>query len=323
MKNFTKRMARGGKLCVATWLVLLGSVACGTMEDRSALTPALSTQAQELKATNGLTQNGLTQNGLTQNGLTQNGLTQNGLTQNGLTQNGLLGGDFSTWFAQAPATNAMLMKYLVQCALPEGESRSFEDTSTGTTHTWPGLLGLTPGWANGKRINESEQQLLSACLGAHLNKFGLNVPLSVLGRTARNQPIPYTAEELETFSRRESCFFGNLFTNEGLFAGVDGAYLNNDESSPRACGLTSEQNAEVSQCEALVNVASCETYCTLDPSGLFYTECTYNGHTYLPLTTRIRPQEVYTCGDGVCQFTESCGTGSETNNCMNDCGACQ
>jgi hypothetical protein len=319
MKNFTKRIGHGGsKLWVATWVVLAGVVACGPMEHDSAPVDMTSTQRQELAGVNGVTLNGVTLNGVTLNGVTLNGVTLNGVTLNGLAT-----AEFSAWFSQDVAVNAMVMKYLVRCAVPEGEARSYQDPVTGTSYTWQGSLGLAPGWASGKRMNEPEQQLLSACMAAHANKYGMHVPLSVLGRTARLAQIPYTSEELQTFARREACFFGNLFKNEGLFAGVDGEYLNNGESSPRACGLSTEQDAQVSQCSPIVHVESCETYCTLDPTGLFYTECTYNGRTYLPLTTRIRTEDVYTCGDGVCQFTESCGTGSEANNCMNDCGACE
>jgi hypothetical protein len=260
-------------------------------------------------------------NGLTVNGLTVNGLTVNGLTVNGLTVNGLQSANFGAWFSQDVALNSTLMKYMVQCAVVAGESRSYQDPVSGTSYTWQGGLGVAQGWASGQPMTEAEQQLVSACLAAHVNKFGMHVPLSVLGRNAQQQSIPYTSEELQSFPRREACFFGNLFRNEGLFAGVDGAYLNDDESSPRACGLTSSQDALVSQCSPIVHVESCETFCTLDPSGLFYTECTYNGRTYLPLTTRIRTEDVYSCGDGVCQFTESCGTGFQPDSCS-DCGPC-
>ncbi len=215
------------------------------------------------------------------------------------------------------------MKYVVRCSLPAGESLSYQDPTSGSSYTWEGELGLAPGWAGGESISEAEQQLVSACLAAHVNKFGLHVPLSVLGRTAQQQPIPYTSDELQSFSRREACFFGNLFTNEGVFAGGDGAYLTESESSPRACGLTTRDDVGVSQCSPITHVQNCDTLCTLDPSGLFYTQCTYNGRTYLPLTTRIRTADVYTCGDGVCQFTESCGTGTQANSCLSDCGPCE
>ena len=313
MKNFTKRLAHlGTKLSMATWLVLLGTAACGQVEHDPA--PAVtSTREQQLQG----------ENGVILNGVILNGVILNGVSLNGVVLNGLPTAEFTQWFSRDVARNAMLMKYLVKCTVAEGETRSYTDPSTGTTYTWQGSLGLAPQWASGKKMNEPEQQLVSACMAAHANKYGMHVQLSVLGRTTRGQAIPYTAEELEMFARREGCFFGNLFKNEGLFAGTDGAYLNNDESSPRACALSTQQGALDSQCSPMVHVNSCETYCTKDPSGLFYTECTYNGRTYLPLTTRIRTDDVYTCGDGVCQFTESCGTGSETNNCMNDCGPCQ
>ena len=62
-------------------------------------------------------------------------------------------------------------------------------------------------------------------------------------------------------------------------------------------------------------------FCAL-PSGqsLSYT---YNGVTYKPLTTRIRTQDVFKCGDGLCQFTERCGSGNTASSCASDCGTCQ
>jgi hypothetical protein len=71
----------------------------------------------------------------------------------------------------------------------------------------------------------------------------------------------------------------------------------------------------------MVFVGSCKDFCTLDASKTFYESCTQGGKTYKPLTTRLRPQEVYDCGDGVCQISESCGTRSEYWQCK-DCGPC-
>lgn len=321
MKNFANHGRRIGN---NTWLVtlalMMGTVACGTMEDGSAPAESLRTQHQSVETVNGLTLNGLTLNGLTLNGLTLNGLTLNGLTLNGLTVNGMASENFSTWFTQDAAVNARIMAYMVRCAVPAGEHRSYQDPFTGTAYAWDGVLGVAPGWASGHPMTEVEQQLVSACLAAHINKYGLHVPLSVLGRTSQSEVIPYTAEELQSFPRREGCFFGNLFTQEGVFAGAAGASLMDEESSPRACALTSSQDP---QCNPITPVESCESLCTLDPSGLFYTQCTYNGRTYQPLTTRIRSEDVFTCGDGVCQFTESCGTGTQANGCLSDCGPCQ
>ena len=178
---------------------------------------------------------------------------------------------------------------------------------------------MAPGWASGQTMTEAEQQLVSACLAAHINKYGVHVPLSVLGRNAQSELIPYTCEELQSFPRREGCFFGNLFTAEGMFVGMDGASLMDEREQPARLRPHHEPGSLASQCSPIVHVESCESLCTLDPSGVFYTQCTYNGRTYQPLTTRIRSEDVFTCGDGVCQFTESCGTGNQANNCLSDC----
>ena len=70
----------------------------------------------------------------------------------------------------------------------------------------------------------------------------------------------------------------------------------------------------------------CGLICQKDPSGSFYASCgTFvNGawKTYLPITTRIQSSDIYRCGDGVCQFTEQCGTGTTADSCQADCGAC-
>src|SRR5690348_14480716 len=110
MENLAKRerlSSMGGWMVAVA--VLMGSVACGRMEDASESMATPATAKQEL-----LSRNGLTVNGLTVNGLTVNGLTVNGLTVNGLTVNGLASEDFATWFSRDVALNNMLMKYMVQ-----------------------------------------------------------------------------------------------------------------------------------------------------------------------------------------------------------------
>ncbi|NPD28841.1 hypothetical protein [Corallococcus exiguus] len=256
-------------------------------------------------------------NGLTVNGLTVNGLTVNGLTVNGLTVNGLNTESFNAWFSQNADTAPMLMAYIVKCSVPEGQTRTFQSTTTGAKYTWQGSLGLAPGWATGKAATVTEQQAVSACLAAHANKYGLHIALSVLGRTAEGAAIPYSAEELSQFSAKEACFFGNLFTNEGLFAARDRDF-SSAESSTRACGLTLKADS----CAPITNIGSCAQFCTKgDPSQPYYTQCTYNGKSYPAITTRVRPTELFRCGDGVCQFTERAGSGNTADSCRADCGA--
>ncbi|HYO59585.1 hypothetical protein [Archangium sp.] len=72
----------------------------------------------------------------------------------------------------------------------------------------------------------------------------------------------------------------------------------------------------------MVHVGACSQYCQRDASGLYFTACTYNGITYRPITTRMRPEDIYRCGDRVCQATESCGMRNTPASCRLDCGEC-
>jgi hypothetical protein len=75
-------------------------------------------------------------------------------------------------------------------------------------------------------------------------------------------------------------------------------------------------------CAPIVYVGACSSYCHWESDDLAYDSCTYGGRVYKPITTRIAPDQVFKCGDGVCQFTESCGTGKTFNSCKADCGVC-
>ncbi|HEX8825674.1 MAG TPA: hypothetical protein VF794_37540, partial [Archangium sp.] len=84
-----------------------------------------------------------------------NGLAFNGLATNGLAFNGLNSEAFTTWFREDPTTANMVMHYMVQCAVPQGEFRAYEGEDQ--TYVWQGALGLAPGWAGGAPATELEQ----------------------------------------------------------------------------------------------------------------------------------------------------------------------
>ncbi|HZH14713.1 MAG TPA: hypothetical protein VE057_10195 [Archangium sp.] len=287
-------------------LLLLAAMACSPVDEASERQEEPTRQRQELESANGETLNGLAFNGLAFNGLAFNGLAFNGLSSP----------EFSSWFDQNDTLAETVMRYIVACAVHGGETRTYTD-SEGRTYVWAGSLGLTPDWASGQPATVTEQQLVSACLAAHVNKFGRTVAISIQGRNAHGEPIATTSAELQEFSQREGCFFGNLFTNEGIFVGNDDRPLGNNESSVRACAL-----GEPGACPPIVQTGSCAESCTRDPASTSYTQCTRNGISYAPITTRIHPQDIYTCGDLECQFTESCGLGPATVQCTQDCGTC-
>jgi hypothetical protein len=261
-------------------------------------------------------------NGLGANGLNMNGLNMNGLNMNGLNMNGLSTTAFKTWFNQSPVTASAVMKYLYACAAPAGAFLTWTNPTTGMTYTWAGLFGLATDWTGGAAPTVAEQQVITACLAAHVNKFGVHVPIALEGRSATGAQILMLPGELTTYSVREACFFGNLFSGEGVYAGIDHSIWANPQSSARACAFdNTSASAPVVGCPPMVYAGSCKDFCTPDKSKTFYESCTWNGKIYKPLVTRLLPSEIFQCGDGVCQFTEMCGTRAEWWQCK-DCGPC-
>src|SRR4051812_38403252 len=65
-------------------------------------------------------------NGLSTNGLSTNGLSTNGLSTNGLSANGLSTHGFNLWWdSNAASVSELVMRYVVHCAVPAGQSRTF------------------------------------------------------------------------------------------------------------------------------------------------------------------------------------------------------
>jgi hypothetical protein len=289
-------------------LSLLGTGCLGPVEEEPDAALALTSQSSELKGDNGLGTNGLGTNGLGTNGLGTNGLSLGALNS----------ASFLGWFNQDPALADMVMEYLVACAMPQGSKLTWTHPGTSTTYKWDGNFGLTPGWAGGAPATESEQQLITACLAAHTNKYGKKVSISLQGLKSNNSPVPVETGELSAYPQREACFFGNLFRNEGIFAGNDSSLLST-QSSVRACGMNAASGVE--PCAPIQQVDRCEDICFPDSQHNYFLVCYHHGKHYRALTTRIKKTDVYVCGDGVCQISESCGTGHTPDNCV-DCGPC-
>jgi len=297
------------------WLAICAGCSAPEGVSREEAMPAQTEEALD-------SDNGLTPNGISTNGISTNGISTNGLALNGLTPDGLQTASFLEWFLTNPPEYAdMVMRYLVRCALPSGQGRTWTHPLTSTTYTWEGNLGLTPDWASGLPITEVEQQLITACLAAHVNKYGLHVTISVRGTDAKGRNIPMAPGERTEFRAQEACFFGNLFTDDGVYSASD-RRLRDDESTARACGLSAQAFSTNIECAPMIHVGVCSQFCTWDARLGYYTRCFYHGTYYKPLTTALRPADIYTCGDDTCQFTEHCGTGHTYRSCFADCGTC-
>jgi hypothetical protein len=243
----------------------------------------------------------------------------NGLSRNGLSRNGLDKAEFVSWFNEDTASSNTLMKYLYACAAASGTSVTWKNPTTGVTHSWSGVLGLAKAFAGGAAPTLAEQQVVSACLSAHVNPYGLSVPISVLGRSATGVAIPYTQAELTTYNVPEACWFGNLFAGEGIGLAFDTGSQGPQQSATRACSFNAPSRQDCAP--VVVTGKNCWDICTRASDGNSWATCTWNGKAYPALTTRYRHEEVVTCGDKVCQVSEHCGTSLNANACS-DCGPC-
>jgi hypothetical protein len=198
--------------CLGVALASFAAVGCVGTADED-----IASVQDDLTIDNGLTTNGLTTNGLTTNGLTTNGLTTNGLTTNGLTTNGLttngLTANVLVMSALSDPNARELLKYIVSCALATNESVTF--TVDAETYTFPGEIGLAPGWGEpgGNCEDAYCQGWVSACVLARVDYLGATVPISIRGASPFLQT---TAAERATYTEREATYYGNIFSSPML-----------------------------------------------------------------------------------------------------------
>jgi hypothetical protein len=102
------------RLCLLL-LWLGGATGCGPTQ-----APAFPEESELITGTEAVASS----NGLSVNGLSVNGLSLNGLSLNGLSPHSLLSPLFSAWFEANPGQRDMVMRYMVLCAVPEGEART-------------------------------------------------------------------------------------------------------------------------------------------------------------------------------------------------------
>ena len=105
------------------------------------------------------------------NALSYNRLSYNRLSYNRLSYNPLAGPDL-----EETEDGRELLSYVVRCAL--GPDEGLVASDDGNQFDMPGALGLAPEWKN-RPLDDDERYLISACLLAHVNAYGVSVPISV------------------------------------------------------------------------------------------------------------------------------------------------
>jgi hypothetical protein len=210
------------------------------------------------------------------NGLTStNGLSLlNGLSMvNGLsTAQGLS----STQGLMTTASGRTTVSYIVKCALPAGHTLQKRD-QYGTSYSFPGLIGLAPGWENGAST-QADRFWVSSCLMAHINTTGNHIAIWL---DAAANSIGWGRSS--SYPVQEGTFVGDLFRSPpvGRYCGGRG-YGSNIVAG--RIGDTGQGTVPYQVVVADNGSTRCDASCSRDSTGSGYTACADGGLGGTPIT---------------------------------------
>src|SRR4051812_3812028 len=188
--------------------LLLATAAVCVASCTEAQSDDVTLQVEELESMNGMAMNGMAMNGMAMNGMAMNGLSSNGMAMNGMAMNGLaaVNGLSSTTGLMTTYGGREIVKYMVKCALPSGQSLVKQD-QYGTSYTFAGSIGVAPEAVNGP-CDLDCQERISACMLAHVNNSGQHISIWMVGP---DSGIGWGSSP--DFPYQEGAFFGNIIVN--------------------------------------------------------------------------------------------------------------
>ena len=227
---------------------------------------------------NGLIGNGLAQNGVVKNGVVKNGVVKNGVVKNGVVKNGIINSTtMPTDVVSALAADTsdgqlarILMKYIISCALPGGQSIVFDWTDSQSQlheETYYGALGLAPDYGKdaATELPVGQQEWLSACIAARTNYYGVSVTISMRGDTG---PLTTDESEQTAFNKQEGAFWGNLFADPPTLKSCHNtSNLAHSRTRLRECAAGHDESGNISACGPIVRAGDCSSVCTGSPTA--------------------------------------------------------
>lgn len=210
-------------------------------------------------------ENSLDENGLDKNGLDKNGLDKNGLALSNIIDTNSTPADIIATLSADTAEGGYarkFMKYLINCALPAGQTRTFDWTdSSSTVHheVFQGSFGIAPsfGQGGGQGMTTEDQELLSSCIASRTNYYGVTVTVSFRGN--RSGKFATDTTERNEYNKAEGVFFGNLWaTPPVLRSCYFGANVSNSRAALRECAT---KHSDGDECGSIVSLGDCETVC--------------------------------------------------------------
>jgi hypothetical protein len=223
-------------------------------------------------------------NALSKNAMSANAMSANAMSANAMSANGLEEGVFELDTASAgdlyqTALGRQFLKYNTRCAYSAGDELEVPAYDSFPVERLPGNLGLANIWKTGG-LTAVYKRMMSACLLAHLNNFGISVSISVRFPGS----APPDATETDTYWYGDAVFFGDVFADPAKWyaCSIAAKAGSPTASSPNAADrVCDEGNCNVIQVADPCHVA-CDTIVAdgkqwkfsgcLGPDGIRYDE---------------------------------------------------
>ena len=212
-----------------------------------------------------LTDNRLSFNRLSFNRLSFNRLSFNRLSFNRLSFNRLSFNSLAFDGMEETEGGREALAYLAKCALAGGDILVVE-TADGSVYEMPGLFGLAPSWEVGPPP-ATELRWVSGCLLAHVNAFGVQVPISVRAPGV----IEADKNEQRDYRLWEAGYFGDVFSGSirAFACAGEAVGLENYELFDRALRVCSDPD---SPCE-IEPVGQCLRVCNTNVPNAGSRDC--------------------------------------------------
>ena len=240
---------------VAPTLAVVVSLTAGCLDMENQ--DEVASDRLEVTSSNRISSNRISSNRISSNRISSNRISSNSLAADMATLGDLVETDGGREY----------LSYLIRCALPAGLDLVVL-ASDGVTESYrfARLIGLAPDWET-RALTLGEQRWLSACMLAHVNAFGVSVPISLRGPHPALQSI--NNDEKQDFPVKEAAFYGNLFEDvdgDGLadpfmyacHGKAKPKYADSEYLQRRICADADPDSNGLTQCD-FVAVGDCGT----------------------------------------------------------------
>jgi hypothetical protein len=232
---------------------------------------------------NAMAPNAMAPNAMAPNAMAPNAMAPNALSPNALGATALASGSLpvsAQLILQAPtlegAISRQLLKYAVSCALEPSQQVAvswIDADGVVQDEVYTGFLGIAPGWASAPLTDPTQQRLVTGCLAARVNYYGVPVFVSLRSGAAA---LETGVDEVSAYPYVEGVFWGNLFAAAPYVnACFEAQNVAHSRAAMRDCAAGHvAASGVVVPCGIVAIAGPCTSVCNgFDSGGQFYTSC--------------------------------------------------